>query len=96
VKLPEAVEVVHARSLAAVAGPSGRMTPSGSGNVSTDAVAMLLHGVGADADEVLDIAGRTADSVMAAMVSGEPPRETVAGAIVEAILLGALVGMSDA
>lgn len=94
-KLEEAVRCVNDRSMAAVAGPDGRMTASGAGNVAVGVVEMLLAGVAAPSDELMQIAAKAADSVMAAVQSGEPPRETVAGAIVESILLGALVGMVD-
>jgi hypothetical protein len=90
--LDEALEAVNERSQAALAG-SGRTTRAG-GEVPNDAAAMLLSGVAADPTEVFDALSAAAGSVIACIAGGDDPMSTIAGALLETFVLGALVGES--
>lgn len=83
--LEEAIRVVEARSLAAVAG-------AGRSDVETDAARMLLSGVDADADQVLEALLRASNSVVHAIKEGHPGVAVLRGVLLETFVLGALVG----
>jgi hypothetical protein len=86
-RLEVALEVLNARSLAAVAG-SGPMVPR-------DMAALLMSGVAADAEEVLALVDRGAALTIVSIAAGNDPVSMVAGAMLETFVLGALVGCEE-
>lgn len=91
--LEEALDAVKGRTDAALAGCG--QPGKGYGTVPADTAEMLLSGVAVDSREAIRVLDEAATLVIVEVARGGDPLVTIAGALLETFVLGALVGVLD-